>query len=253
MTMLEEQNFCKQALFKLCQHNGIELSPTGIYKQDVKGALEFDHDDDFRITWSKIDDLDQHQYNNICMKFEKGEISLYEKYQIEKYRFRKEHPRRTDNDEYEKDLYILWFGREYIPKFTELLKNDIHPMNRILEANGVCIWDEGFKIDPWVHIPAYIDIKKPSDDNNEFQDYMKFLRVEKNWGPNTFCKIFNGYFGGCVLKTNHKEYERHPKHKKDYPKIEINGDFESTLYKYLYYNVKFNRRQRVYTDYIFLE
>lgn len=236
---IEEQNFSKNALYNLCENNGIKIVVNELEIPENLPSLDIKEDDDFRITWNKIKDIDKEEYNKLNKKLEIAEITLYEKYQIEKYRFRI----KNKSEATERELSLMFMNREYIEKLSELNKNENHPINRLLKMNNINIFNND-EIKAWSNIPKNFKLK---DQKEEFLDYFKFLRIEKNWGPITFMKVINAYFG--FILTNGLEYKIEPITNKRYKSIELSDEFKQTIKLYKKYNRIYDKNMRIYKEY----
>ena len=235
--ILERSCYSLNSLYYLCERNGIKVKSNGLSKDDLKDLetlIIFDESDDYRITYDSISDIDSKTLQELYNKYEGGYITLYEKYQIEKYNFQLDnHLEKMENFE----IKLYWMFREYISKFQILNDNPNHLINRFLKGNGINIFSrqtDKFPING--HVPYEINVK-----DIQFLEKFKYKDIIKNYGQGTYVKIINAYFGKVMnIVIVDKNISYVTKNKKKYIDYSTSVHFIDELKMYKKYNRKYN-------------
>ena len=235
---LERTCYNIESFYMLCKINGI-IPSANIDDADLEKLIKFDENDDYRITYDRIDDIDEERLLELYKKYEGGLISLREKYEIEKYRFKLKYTT-IDNI----ILREIWLYRDYCNKFDELYNSNTsnHIINQFLELNNVYIFKpnfESFPIDG--RIPFTLDIK-----GLVFMEKFKYIKNIKNYEQDTYVKIINAFFGMGVLQKELDSLFKPIKktiNSKQYISLITSLDFINTLNLYKKYSRNFKNRE----------
>lgn len=193
MYLIEKNCFCKNALFHLCKKNGIGISKTNPEYLLSRDLIKFEEDDDFRIKYNDIKDITKNQVVLYKERSLYGELTLYEKYELEKYFFKKHN---SFNDPDDNILHSLWLGREYIDKFNTLLENEMHVINYILDYNKSNIFNDDFEeFEMDGKIPKNLHMKK-----YQMPENFIFKDIENSFGQSGYMKFLNGFFGAFTIR-----------------------------------------------------
>jgi len=240
-----------EALYYLCKRNGIKVINETIDYTLYEQLVKFEASDDYSIVFDKIALIDYTEYKRLCNRYEGGCITLYEKYQVEKFKFIRDNDYNVSdiNDETKE----MWKHRSYIHKFDELLK-DTHIINSFLESNGIHLLSKkefvSFPINGY--IPRCINIK----DDTAFIDKFNKRDIVSNYGQNSYIKLINDFFGGFVLNKRFDEngfIKMKSINGKQYVAYETSDNFIQTLASYKKYNRNYQARNSVYEVYAFDE
>ena len=227
--LLERQNYSKESFYMLCKQNGITSSDD--IDPQLEDLIKFEKNDDYRITYDTINDVDYETCSNLVKKYEGGLISLTEKYEIEKYKFKLKYIT-TDIDK----LKEIWINRDYCNKFDELYNINNHVINKFLKANDISIFDKSFDEFPINGlVPFDFDIR-----GLDFIDKFKYKFNIINYGQYTYTSIINAYFGN-VLKPVRDSFKKIGK--KQYQLYETDSDFINTLKLYKEYSRNYKNRE----------
>ena len=192
--IIEKSCYGLDSLYYLAKRNGIGMISTGLSIEEyneLEELVKFEEQDDYRITYDKIKNINEERLIELYNKFEGGKISLSEKYELEKYRFKLDNNYSNPTEESVKDM---WLFRNYIPILNELSTNDNHVINRFLKENNVNLWHKRFaefRVDGCV--PKGFDIKSLI-----FLDSFKYRKTIDNYGQDIYAKIINAYFGNIL-------------------------------------------------------
>jgi hypothetical protein len=215
---IEENACCLKAFKTLCKMNGIHFEKREEWTEN-QDLIKFENNDDYRITYDKIKDISREKRTQLLERYEGGKISLYEKYQLEKYNFKNENSVKTPDEDI---LSYMWRNRDYINAFKDIMYEEEHGIDLLLKENGIDILNEcNFAEFPKGKIPDGFELKR-----YKFIENFKFKYIEKSRGYSTFRKIINDFFGNPI------QIDR----KGDTTDVE----FGETLYFFQEHNRKYN-------------
>ena len=189
-----EENSCNIDAFKiLCRRNGINFEEEIEFTDSL---LYFEENDDYKITYESIKDISPKEKKELEEKYKGGHISLYEKYQLEKYNFKEENEL---NEPSEDNIKYMWVNRDYISAFKEIIYSEEHGIDLLLKANKIDIFKKFDEFGKGM-IPNGFDLKRYTF----IQDF-KFKEMEESRDYRTYRRIINDFFYNPIVTVNKKD------------------------------------------------